>query len=257
MKKGKKNRNDFTAIHESSHALISWFYGLTLLAVSIQPGTKEGVEFEGICKAQFADSSRVESVSHHFFTVPRVYQLIAGRCGTDLLCPEIPPSNGHGGDFRTLEKLYSLDKETLAMHQWRRNNPGADAEAFFRRFKKPVEKIIASKRGTRAIKALARVLKKHGQVSGFEAVRIFEKVWGEPRPLWALPAEFHKSITEEGEKCFPDLMREILLYVKILKEKILPLRDDERNTANQNQVLEEISKLLLLIQLNAIGPDKD
>jgi hypothetical protein len=182
---------------------------------------------------------------------------MAGRAGTDVLCPEIPPSHGHTGDFTTIEKLYSLDKETLEMHRWRLENPAADIEAFYQRFKKPIENIIRSKRGTRAVKALVRCLEKHGQVSGFEAVRILEKAWGEPRPRWALPAEFHKCINEDGEKCFPDLMREILLYVKILKEKILPLRDDERNTSNQNQVLEEISNLLLLIQLHAIGPDKD
>jgi hypothetical protein len=93
-------------------------------------------------------------------------------------------------------------------------------------------------------------------VSGFEAVRILVKAWGEPRPVWALPAEQHKAIIEKGEKSFPDLMNEILLYIRILKKEILPLRDSDKNTAIQNKILEEISDKLLRVQFLAIGPEK-
>lgn len=251
-----KKNNRFVAIHESTHALIGWFFGMILELVSIMPGTlKNGPGYSGHCKAFLSDGGRAESIHFQSFSVPLVYELMAGRCGTDILCPEIPRGNSHKTDFKRIVELKLLDETTLEMARFRVENPGAETELFYQHFKKPIEKIISSKRGTRAIKALARVLIKHGQVSGFEAVRIFEKVWGEPRPRWALPAERHKNIVERGEKSFPDLMNEILLYVRILKEIILPLRDDEKNTPLQNKVLEEISDKLLHIQFLAIGPE--
>ncbi len=252
-----KKKTHFIGVHEASHALIAWFFGMILQLVSIRPGAlKNGPEYSGLCKAFLSDGSRAESIHFKAFSVPLVYELMAGRAATDILCPEIPRGNSHKTDFKRIAELKAIDETTLEMARWRLENPGADVEAFYQNFKKPIEEIIRSKKGTRAIRALARVLLKHGQISGAEAVKIFEKAWGQPRPPWALPAEQHKNIIEKGEKSFPDCMNEILLYVRILKEIILPLRDDEKNTAIQNKILQDISDKLLHIQFLAIGPEK-
>jgi hypothetical protein len=245
---------NFTAIHESGHALIGWYFGLTLYLVSIQPGKHEGIEVSGICKSMFLDSSRVESVTHRLFTTPRVYELMAGRCATDILIPSIPHGHGHSHDFKLIENLNEIDSTVLSMHNWRLQNKKIDVELFYQRFCTPVLRIIKSKRGQRSIKALSRALINCRQLSGCEAARILEKSWGKPMPSYALPAEEHKSIVETGPQSFNDLMNKILLYVKILKEEILSLRDDSRNSKLQNNVIDQISKELLLIQLLALGP---
>jgi len=245
---------NFTAIHESGHALIGWFFGLTLHLVSIHPGKHEGIEVSGICKSMFLDSARVESVTHRLFTVPRVYELMAGRCATDILKPSIPHGQGHSHDFKVIENLNELDSTILSMHAWRLQNKKIDVELFYRKFRAPVLRVIKSKRGQRSIKALSQALIKSRQLSGCEAARILEKSWGKPMPSWALRAEHHKSIVETGPQSFNDLMNKTLLYVKILKEEVLSLRDDSRNSELQNNIIDQISTELLQIQLLALGP---
>ena len=67
----KEQSKLFTAIHESGHALIGWYHGLTLHSVSIQAGQLDReTEFDGISKSYFPDSVRVESVNHRMFTAP-------------------------------------------------------------------------------------------------------------------------------------------------------------------------------------------
>lgn len=248
----------YASIHESGHALIGWYCGITLLLVSIQPGRHpDGTECEGITKSLFPSSERVETVNHRMFTLPRVLELLAGRAGTDCLCPDIPPGNGHCHDFDAVKSLLAPDEEILRMHKWRTEHPDSDTEDFYQEFKPLLFDIINSPPGRRAMKALSRSLLKERQLSGRLAVEIMEKAWGNPLPPWALPAEMHKSIVEEGPQSFADAMNEILVYMSMLKKKILPFRDSEENTPLQNETIQRIANNILEIQFLAIGPLPD
>jgi len=245
----------FAAIHEPAHALVGWHFGMTIQLVSIQPGRHpDGTEYDGITKSLFPDNQRVDAVNHRMFTLPRVLELLAGRAGTDCLCPDMPPGNGHCHDFDTVKSLLAPDEEILRMHKWRTEHPDSDTEDFYQEFKPLLFDIINSPPGRRAIKALSRALLKERQLSGRLAVEIMEKAWGDPLPPWALPAEMHKSIVEEGPRSFPDAMNEILIYMSLLKKKILPWRDSEKNTPLQNETMQRIANNILEIQFLAIGP---
>lgn len=237
----KTNLENFKAVHESGHALVAWFFGLTLMDVTIQPGRlKDGTEFSGFSKAIFPESERVESVNHRMFTVPRIYWLLAGRVATDLLIPCIPPGSGHAHDFETIKNLNRLDQVTIKMHEWQMKNPKADGEAFYQKFKEPVLKIINSKRGRRSIAALSRALVEARQLSGKEAARIISKAWGKPLPRWALPTEQHFSIVKEGPQSFNDLMSKILIYAQILKKELFPFYDSDKNSTQEADIIEKI-----------------
>jgi len=245
----------YTAIHESGHAVVGWYFGMTIQMVSIQSGRHpDGTECGGITKSMFPDSERVEAVNHRMFTLPRVLELFAGRAAIDCLCPDMPPGNGHCHDFDTIKSLLAPDEEILQMHKWRTEHPDSDTEDFYQEFKPLLLDIINSSPGRRAIKALSRSLLKERQLSGCLAVEIMEKTWGEPLPPWALPAEMHKSIVEEGPRSFADAMNEILVYMSLLKKKILPWRDSEKNTPLQNETIQRIANNILEIQFLAIGP---
>lgn len=252
--KSTLSKETFVACHESGHALIGWYYGLTLHLVSIQPGRHlDDTECDGITKSIFPESGRVESVNHRMFTLPRVLELLAGRTATDLLCPEMP-EGGYSHDFKTVENLFAPDNEILQMHKWRTEHPEAGVDEFYQTFKPIIHKIINSKRGRRAITALSRALLKARQLSGRSAVQILEKAWGKPRPLWALPADQHKSIVDEGPQTFSDAMNKVLIYMNLLKKEILPFRDSEENTSLQDETIQRIADNILSIQFLAIGP---
>lgn len=254
----KEQSKLFTAIHESGHALIGWYHGLTLHSVSIQAGQLDReTEFDGISKSYFPESGRVESVNHRMFTAPRVLELLAGRAATDLLCPDIPPGYGHRHDFETVKNLFALDQDVLSMHSWRIQHPEAGTEAFYQNFKTSIYKIISSKRGNRSIKALSHALLKSGQLSGREAARILSKSWGKPLPPWTLPTEQHKAMVEEGPQTFNDLMSKILVYMRIIKKEILPFCDADENTPSQNAVIQRFADSVLLIQFLALGQLSD
>jgi len=244
--------NEFTTFHELGHCVIWWAFGLILLLVSVVRGKDaNGIEYGGICKSYFQDCSKAESVTHRMFTAQYVYGLFAGRAATEALCPEIPPGHGHANDFEQIKNLRALDADVIKMHQWRINNPDADTEAFYQAFKTPVLNIIKSKRGKRAILALSQALSKHGQLSGREAARILEESWGDPLPKWVIPFEQHGSMVESGPQSFNDLMNKTLIYVGMLKKDVAPLRDSEKNTPAQNDILERISEGIAMIQFLA------
>lgn len=241
---------EFYSVHEAGHALAWWYHGLTLLLVSIAPDPLENdANFGGVCKCFF--NSKVEPATHRMLTAEYAYGVIAGRVATEVLCPQVPPGVGHANDFQHIKNLRALDSDVLSMHAWRLKHPDADPDQFYADFKTPVLNILKSKRGKRALLALSKALLKYRKLSGREAARILEEAWGYPLPPFAVPSEQHSSLVSDGPKSFNDLMRQILLYAEILKKDILPLRDSDKNTTYQNNIVEKILEELLLVQILA------
>ncbi len=253
MKKMTTHSNEslFIAIHEAGHALIWWYFGLTLIEISAVPGHDSGIHFNGICKVYFDDSSKVESITHNMFSAQYVFGKIAGRVATEVLCPEMMPGSGHHNDFQTIKNLRAIDADVLKMHAWRTKNPDADVEMFYQEFKTPVMNIIKSKRGKRSILALAKALVKYGKLSGRESARTLSEAWGNPLPAFAIPFEQHSAIIENNPKSFNDLMSHIQIFMRLLKKDILPLRDSNLNSEYQNKIIDRISGLIAHIQVMA------
>lgn len=248
------------ANHEAHHAIMYWYGGMILKGLSILPGIHpDGTELDGNIKIELPEAGgECGSISHKLFTVSHALGLMAGRAGTELFCPDIPPIS-YQHDFKTLESLLSFDEELASMANWRVRNPTATSEDFYQQFKPLIFRVLKSRRGKRCIKALTAALLKHRQLSGRSVVKILEEAWGKPLPSHVLPADQHLPIAPKWEEpqCFADAMNEILVYMSMLKKKILPFRDSEENTPLQNETIQRIADNILQIQFLAIGPLPD
>ncbi|MFZ2396316.1 MAG: hypothetical protein WAW09_08535 [Smithella sp.] len=238
------------AIHEAGHRFVQWVVSARCNDVSVMSGKTKytGRDYDGIARALMSDSNQ--------FNAPMVYNMIAGRAAVEALMPKTEQGFSYMGDFKVLSKLYSLDDETIEMHKWRKEYPVFNTEAFYQRFKKPLIKQFRSRRGRKAIKALSDALLKYGTISGQESIKILEKSYGPPYPLGALPASDHCEVTDGPPKCFNDCMNTVNILTNAIRETVMPLRDDEKNSKHQNAILEKIYNKLLFLHLLS-SPDEN
>jgi len=190
-----------TAEHEAAHALVGWQGGRRIESITIDP-QRVGIDARGVC---FLSAGRVDLIgAPESLTADQAHYLMAGRVSDDLFFPGGRP--GHGQDFKRLEALLSLDDETLRMHAFPREE---GMEAFYERFRGPVVKLLRSRRGRRAHKALAATLMEHRTLSGRHAAEVLREAWGTPLPPRALPLDDHCSITDKRPSSHAELFRHV------------------------------------------------
>jgi hypothetical protein len=61
-------------------------------------------------------------------TAPLVFALIAGKCGDEIYNPN--QRSGEQQDFEDIASLKHLSEDTLAMHQFFKDNPSCDIQNF-------------------------------------------------------------------------------------------------------------------------------
>ncbi|MBU1054858.1 MAG: hypothetical protein KKC46_13680 [Proteobacteria bacterium] len=236
------------AYHEAGHALIGWYYGFRIGKVTINPpleiAQKDGVS--GLCEMFPFFSGHTELVAKEdLLSAEKVYFGIAGRVADDLFYPK--ESFASGKDFENIVQMLPSNKITLQMHEFdlKKNS----IEDFYRRFKNPVAKIMRSRKGKKALKALSSSLLRAGTISGAEAVSILEKAWGKPAPVKSKPSEDHMSITSKGPKTYNDALRSLEAFLAIMLRDInhvrFDLEDHEQNHINNIRHFLLISKEIL------------
>jgi len=242
----------FVAVHEAAHAFVAWIYGMSLISVSVRPQPYKTSQIDGIVESRFCETGRADAITFAMFSVPRVFEILAGRGGTDFFLPSMPTGSSYQHDFQNLAALKSLDSLTLKMHAWKSAHPDATTEEFYQNFKSHLYKIFKTKRAACAILSLATALQEQGTLSGQEAAKIFMAVYGKQLPKWSLPLERHQGFQERvGRMSFADLMRKVKIYAKILRDEILPNQDQDHNSVAENAVIQKIADQILYIRFLA------
>lgn len=233
-----------TADHEAAHALMGWIAGQRIESITIDP--RRTGDSQGVC---YLSGGRIGVVGEpKSLTADRAHFLMAGRVSDDLFHPGGRP--GHGQDFRNLEDLLPLDDDILRMHEWSRTEKSI--EDFYQAFRGPVVKILRSRRGRLAHRALAAALLKHQTLSGQHAVEILREAWGDPPPPRALPPEDHCSIIDKRPANHDELFRSIRGLAS------LALADCEamqgRGTMKEIRQRQRAEHLLRLLLATVAGP---
>ena len=232
----KKQRAAFTAIHESSHHLLAWLNGCKLGKISIQ--SRE--DYEGVSESFISESRK--SFHGGMFTPARALELMAGRAGTEVFCPDIDPAGTYRNDFENVNDLNGNSEIFVAMNQWRLDHPDGDVENFYQAFKAPIIDILQSEQGKRAIRALAKGLSKAGYLSGRESARILETAWGAPLPPLALPSESHPSLDVYTPAAdFNDFLFQMSIFAKLLRKEVTAWIGNDDLTLEQQRIAEDFS----------------
>jgi len=227
------------AFHEAAHALVAWYYGFFLSKVTIQPQLGDPQNVAGLCRATHNDGFTDVAAGPRTLSSESVFFTLAGKACDDLYFPAEPP--GHLYDFRILARMQPTDNWTRRMHEFPRNKKSLDD--FFEAFKGPVVRLLSSKRGKRALTALADALIKHDTISGAGAVEILEKTWGKPLPRRAIPAAQHANLTNEKPKSYLDMLRLINAHIDLMQGDIQQLRGDD------SPECEHLDKIWLKLQI--------
>ena len=130
------------AVHESSHAFVGWVYGFNLSLVTISPPPGMTSNAAGLCKASKFEGRTEVITDPTTLTAERFYLLSAGRQADEIYFPTEP--NLSGADFAEIASMLPADDVVLDMYRfnWKKEN----LEAFYQRFKKPVEKLLRSRK---------------------------------------------------------------------------------------------------------------
>ena len=140
--------------------------------------------------------------------------------------------DGSRKDFEDILLLQPLDSATLEMHAFAREKGTLDD--FYKRFKDPVDKILRSRKGRKAIKALSTALLNTGTLSGFEAVTILEKSWGQPLPDRAKLAHGHCALKTNKALTYGGLLQSLKIYLRIMIEDINNNRGEYEDCENDH-----------------------
>jgi hypothetical protein len=176
------------------------------------------------------------------FTPARALELMAGRAGTEVFCPDIDPAGTYRNDFENVNDLNGNSEIFIAMNQWRLDHPEGDVEGFYHAFKQPIIDVLQSKQGKRALRALVKALSKARYLSGRESARILETAWGDPLPPLALPSDQHPSLdVYTPPKNFNDFLYQMDIYEQLLRKEIMQWVNEESNSPAQNKIAEDLS----------------
>ncbi|OPY65976.1 MAG: hypothetical protein A4E63_02724 [Syntrophorhabdus sp. PtaU1.Bin050] len=222
------------AVHEAAHCLTAWFYGLRVEEVGIQvnPLAAQG-ERQGFCSA----TSVVASVNPY-----EMYFSMAGPLADDMTCKK----HSLNGDFEMMRDSFNLFRDTQQMYEFCKANPKATFEAFFETFKVPVIKLLQSRKGKKALKALSTELLESRTLSGAKAVSILEKAWGFPLPEMALPANKHGQGLTSKPRTLDDLRSRLFLYVDALDNNLESLRG--MLSESENTLMDRMKKAILALK---------
>lgn len=242
--KSEKQKAMFSAYHEAGHHLLAWLHGCKLGKLSIQ-GSED---CEGVAQSYISEDRK--SFHGGMLTPARALELMAGRCATEIFCPDVDVAGTYRHDFQTVKNLNCDSKIFLEMNQWRVDHPAGDIEDFYRTFKAPIVEIIQSKQGKRAIQALAKALRKAGYLSGREAARILEAAWGSPLPPLALPSDQHPSLDPYlPAKNFNDFIYQMSVFEKLFRKDIMHWINNDANTPEQDKIVEQLSGAFNFIKI--------
>ncbi|NPU82989.1 MAG: hypothetical protein HPY65_00765 [Syntrophaceae bacterium] len=190
-----------TADHEAAHALVGWIAGQRIESITVDP--RRAGDSQGVC---YLSGGRIGVIGEpKSLTADQAHFLLAGRTSDDLFHPGGRP--GHGQDFRNLEDLLPLNDETLKMHAFPHGEKSI--EDFYQMFRGPVVKLLRSRRGRRAHRALSAALMEDQTLSGQHAAEILQGAWGDPLPPRALPREDHCGIIDKRPANHGELFRTI------------------------------------------------
>lgn len=242
-KKSAIKLDKINAIHEAGHRILQWYYGAVLADVQIINCKNENTEMD------LQGQSCASICNNSAFTADRALMLLAGRAAVEAYFPEIDQGQSFNYDFQLLSSLVSLDDETISMHTWRKNQPEFKGECFYQSFKKTPIKILKSKQGRRAVKALTKALLKHKRLSGRESARILEKNWGTPLPPLALPMKIHYQTTIATPQYYNDVISEINWRAQSMIKILRPMLDQDQNSAAENARLSKINSFVHLLRV--------
>lgn len=213
------------ADHEGfGHLETGWYDGIPFKSVTINPAPGTATGARGVCYAGRPGGNTAEAHTPEILTAAKAHMLLAGRVADELFHPSAPAISWCK-DFEDLAALMPLDNTTLQMHRYCEEHPG-DTEGFYQKFKKPVVRLLKSKRGRRAGKALSDALLEAGTLSGAAAVSILEKAWGKPLPPKAIPASKHIALIDEGPNSYEDVLFHLGAYLHVMEEDANRLRGD-------------------------------
>lgn len=203
------------ADHEASHLVIGWMNGFPIHSVTINPppGTAPGMA--GACYTHRPDGSTVTGLPPEMLNTATAFMIMAGRVSSEIFHPG-SSKTGWEQDMRGLAALMPLDDTTLEMHRYCTEHPG-NTDGFYETFKGPVFRLLKSKRGSRAVKALSDALSAAGTLSGQAAVSVLEKSWGRPLPPKAIPLAGHVGITDGGPNSYEDILFNLQVYLRAMK----------------------------------------
>jgi hypothetical protein len=245
------------ADHEAAHALLGWYGGFSIKSVTINPRPEEIPGASGICYVRRESFGISVLQTPEMLTAEKVHLLLAGRISEFLFHPDAL-TDGWNNDFERLAGLMPQNNLTLRMHRYCEDHPH-DVEGFYQRFFKTVVRLLKSKKGQRAIKALSRALLEAGTLSGQACVSILEQAWGKPFPPKAKPVSGHFSITEEGPRNYLDLLFNLSAYLRAMEEDAVRLRgnlmDDEEDHLGRIRIHLKMLRLELNAKIKNRGRD--
>lgn len=217
--------------HEAAHAVVAWVEGFCIKSLTVNPKPGEFPGSSGICYVGKEDAFMTLLGMPEVLTEAKFNMLVAGRVSEELNYPDVS-ADGWKFDFDRLAALMPLDNTTLEIHQFCKIHP-RDTEGLYRKFTKKVSRILRSKKGRRAVRALSDALLNYGTLSGMAVVDLLEKSWGKPLPPKAKPLPDHFSLTENGPRTFQDLLFNVSAYCRAMSEDTARLRgnlsDKEEN----------------------------
>jgi hypothetical protein len=224
------------ARHEAAHALAGWFFGSRIQQVQLT--------FDPLAEGRAGGFSFARA-QRFVLSAPEVYTVMAGFIQGRL--------DGHArescmtSDFLNLRNNLRLGGATLHMLQWIRAHPHGSVHQFIDNFKGPVQRLLRSKKGQKAVKALADALLKHTTLSGASAVKILERAWRKPYPKAALPCSEHEDLLPLASevKTLDELLDRTRILCGIINDDLETLRG--RLTASENETIDRVKKALLTL----------
>lgn len=230
------------ADHESAHALAAWFYGLKISEVKIF--------YDPLCSAG-EDKPRGHCVTKppcHAMLAAEMYCSMAGSLMDELNeKKDFRQYSLKNGDFALIQTSSRLSHETLKMYEWFRARPDGTVADFIKAFKKPVLRLLKSRKGRRAVTALSSELMKTGLLSGVQSVSIIEKAWGVPLPKTALPNSKHGVLLTNAVRTFDDLISRLSFYVHLMDDQLESLSGTLSD--HENDVLDGFKKPIVWLKL--------
>jgi hypothetical protein len=164
----------------------------------------------------------------------RVLSLIAGKLATTIHHPRVADF-GHSSDYEDIKSLRPLSKEALAMRAWWADNPSGNVSDFVAAFQNPVDEILRSRQGRRAVLALGRELDRHRLLSGRRTAEILSSSWGSPPPPLAMPISCHFELAGRSPGDHVSLIAEFRGYVSLMQHEVAQHRGTGSVRATQQR----------------------
>lgn len=195
------------AYHEAAHAFVGWYYGLKILAVTIEGPIKEEAVMNRTGTPCYCDFSGVPLASFFRFTSENLFIRLKLKLAGSIIEKKMEGKISDGGlidIYKTMRLLYWQDPEMQTLAEDARmiitensDDWKTSAMLFYKKHCGFMEDFLADPKKEAAIETVASELVKRGRISGFDAACLFEKSWGYPLPEKARPAREHPTLNEK------------------------------------------------------------